>query len=133
MAYNTFSFYSTVLDHVNREGMPKLELGDFSQIADLDYICKQHGAKEITRRREPFCFGRPYEDARTAFRIGGAIIINKSFGYHPDRSVTVFIPKGVAMPGIVGEFKKYFLKEPSTGETQQLPLDFLTTFVENFA
>ena len=127
--YTSYNFYSSVIDRVDREGMPKRKFGGFAEIDDLDWICQQTGAEEIVRMREEFCLGRPYDNAKTAFRIGEVIIVNASFGYHPDRRTTLFVPEGMPAPPIKTIFEKYFMKKATPGMATNIPIANQTVFL----
>lgn len=110
-------FYATILDRVDREGIPRPEgFGSFEEIHDIDYICQQAGGREVARERKPFSpylKGRCWEESMTAYRVGNTLVVNRSFGYHPDRRTTVLFVEGESPDtDIVDRFKKFYGKEP---------------------
>ena len=110
-------FYATVLDRIDREGIPRPEgFGSFQEIHDIDYICQQSGGTEIFKERKPFSpylESRAWEEAMTAYRVGNAIVVNRSFGYHPDKQTTILTIEGQSPDtDIIDKFRKYYCGEP---------------------
>lgn len=120
MANITYFFYATILDTRDRgHTIPIPEFGTrFAEIHDLDLICQQNGGVEIARKRE---LGNTYEDASTIFQVGNAVVINKSFGWHPDRGTTVQVPEGSPVPPIVKAFEAYYMCKAQTRTTTPQP------------
>lgn len=119
-------FYATILDTVNNEGIPpgQEEFGSFEQIHDIDYICQQAGGRVVSQLREPFApflGGRCWEKALTAYRVGNVLVVNRSFGYHPDRRTTIIIPEGESPDtDIVDRFKRFYCKEPRSVQPNEI-------------
>src|SRR3990167_7315607 len=107
----TYSFYATILDERDYSDIPKTveRWGSFESIDSLDSLC--HGGTRMGehKRRD----GLPYTDASSSFRIGNAVVTNRSFGWHPDYETIIKVFDNTHNSDVVQRFEKFYCKKPT--------------------
>jgi len=106
-------WYAPFLGEVDRSGIPNAR--EFEEIFDIDYICNARlGGIEIAKDRQPFMTnGNSWSKAMTAYHVRNSIIVNRSWGYHPDRKTTVLTKVGEEPEKrILDKFGEYYCGEP---------------------
>jgi hypothetical protein len=114
-------WHAPAFGKINRKGIPNVVGGKFEEINDIDYICDNLlGGIIIAKEREPFMTnGNPWERAMTAYHIGNSIVVNRSWGYHPDRKTTVLTKVGEEPEKrILDRFGEYYYGEPRIVKAQ---------------
>ncbi|MFA5796737.1 MAG: hypothetical protein WC916_01710 [Candidatus Woesearchaeota archaeon] len=104
-------FHAGALDRINSADIPKQKFcTHFQEINDIDYICQQAGGKELFTERKIFS----WEESKTIYKVGNVLVINESFGYHPDRATKILMIEGeFPDTDITERFKKFYSKEPT--------------------
>lgn len=104
----TYHFYATVLDRRDYSDIPKTveRFGGFEAIDSLDSLCHDGTRIGETKRRDMVI----YVDASSSFRIGNAIVTNRSFGWHPDYQTEIRIT-GEPDSDIVQRFEKFYCRK----------------------